>query len=153
MKGKLIGFGICCGVILLGFLFDLGVSKLYTIELFEVDPSPVYADGITPVNLKVRLTKGGKPVEGHDLYMMCLDGGQVNPYRVRTSGSGEAMYTYYPYKASSFHPAQDVRFNVSDESNSFIWEVNAQATFALPLVETSEAIPESTFKMSDIFGD
>jgi hypothetical protein len=69
----------------------------------------MYADGITPVALKVRLTKGGEPVEGHDVYMLSLDGGQLSAYRVRTNASGEAAYIYYPYKASSLHPAQDIR--------------------------------------------
>jgi hypothetical protein len=151
MKGKLLGALVFCVVIGALFLFDLGRSKLFTITPIEVNPSPIPADGTSPVSIKVKLTRGAKPVEGHDLYILSLDGGSFAAYRIRTDTMGEVVYTYYPYRVNSAYPLRDIRFNVRDESNSVFLEINAENTFTVPAVEAG-AYRESTLKMSDIFG-
>jgi hypothetical protein len=152
MKRKFLGFLIFCAVAGALFLFDFGRSKLFSIELVEVNPSPIPADGTSTVVLKVRLTRNGRPVEGHDLYALSLDGGNFAAYRINTDDSGEAVFTYHPYRVSSTFPVKDIRFNIRDESNSVFFEINAENTFTVPAVEV-KTYTESKIKMSDIFGE
>jgi hypothetical protein len=151
MKKKLLGALIFCVLVGALFLFDLGCSKLYSITLVELNPSPIPADGTSPVSIKVRLTRGNKPVEGHDLYILSLDGGNFAAYRKRTDFEGEAGFTYYPYRASIAYPLRDIRFHVRDESNSIFIEVNTKFLFTVPAIEVG-TYRESELKASDIFG-
>jgi hypothetical protein len=152
VKGKILGFLIFCGIAGAMFLFDLGRSALFTISLVEVNPSPIPADGTSPVLIKVRLTKNERPVEGHDLYIVSLDGGNFSAYRIRTDVTGEVTYTYYPYRVSAAYPLRDIRFVVRDESNSVFIEVDARLSFTVPAVE-AETYRESSFSARDIFGE
>jgi hypothetical protein len=152
MKKKFLGVLVFCAVTGVLFLFDLGRSKLFSIELLEVNPSPIPADGTSTVTLRARLTRGGRPVEGHDLYALSLDGGNFAAYRINTDNAGEAVFTYHPYRVSATFPLKDIRFNIRDESNSFFFEINAENTFTVPAIEV-ETYTESKIKMSDIFGE
>lgn len=152
MKGKILGFLIFCGIGGALFLFDLGRSALFTISLVEVNPSPIPADGTSPVLIRVRLTKNKRPVEGHDLYIVSQDGGNFSAYRISTDAAGEVSYTYFPYRVSTAYPLRDIRFVVRDESNSIFIEVDARLTFTVPAVEV-ETYRESSFNIMDIFGE
>jgi hypothetical protein len=134
------------------FLFDFGRSKLFHVELVQVDPFPIPADGFTPVKLTARLTRQGMPVEGHDLYIVSLDGGNFTAYRINTNKAGEAVFTYYPYKTTKNIPLRDIRFIIRDESNSVFLEVNAESLFTVSAVEVSDENKQEV-KLSDILGD
>ncbi|MDR1902722.1 MAG: hypothetical protein LBQ88_10635 [Treponema sp.] len=136
---KVYGFLIFILVVGVFYLFDFVHSKLYTIDLVEVTPSPIPADGVTPVTMKARLTRGNKPVAGHDLYIFSYEGGNFAAYRVQTNEAGESVFTYYPYRVSSINPLRDIRIQISDESNSIFLEVNAAAQFVVPAVMETES--------------
>jgi hypothetical protein len=149
---KLIGFGIFCLVIGVLLLFDFGRSKLFAIGLVGVNPDPILADGNTRVTVTARLTtRGGKPVQGHDLFILSLDGGLFTTYRSRTDAAGIASFEYFPYQTSTTYPLHDIRFEIRDESNSVFLEVNTKEIFTVKAVEADTAI-ESKFNMEDIFG-
>jgi hypothetical protein len=150
MKKTVFGFLIFCAVFALMFAVDLAISKLYTVDLVSVAPLPITADGVTPVILDVSLTRGGKPIGGHDIYALSLDGGLFAAYRQRTSADGKVQFTYYPYRVSSITPLHDVRFQFINESNSIFLEVGASGEFLVPVVE-SQADPESYATNSDIW--
>jgi hypothetical protein len=135
MKSKVLGFAIFIGIMGVLLLFEYVHSRLFTIDLVNVTPSPVPADGVTPVSIKARVTKGGEPVPGHDLYIISLSGGNFSPYRVTSDKNGEAEYTYYPYKVSSINPLKDITVQITDESNSVFLEVNAKGEFIIPAVD------------------
>ena len=154
MKKKLIGFGIFCLIIGVLFLFDFFRSRLYTIDLVDVSPNPVPADGNTLVTLKVRLTRGKKPVQNHDLYTVSLDGGVFVVYRSRTNSGGEAVFEYYPYQVSGTYALRDIRFRIRDESNSVFFEIGAENTFIVKAIAgETKAASEGGLKLSDIFGE
>jgi hypothetical protein len=154
MRTKLLWFGIFCGIILVFFLFDFILSKQYVIELIDVLPNPIAADGSTPVNFQLKLTRrGGGPVEGHDIYALPLDGGEFQAYRKKTDSQGGVSFTYFPYLASRTNPLHDVRFEFRDESNSVFIEVNAKNMFTISAVEGQAAARESWFTLRNIFGE
>ena len=152
MKKKLIGFSIFCLIVGILLLFDFGRSKLFTISLIDVQPNPIVADGNTTVTVKARLTRGDKPVEGHDLYILSLDGGIFTTFRSRTNTAGEAFFEYFPYRASVSNPLRDIRFEIRNESNSVFLEVNAKNTFTVHAIESQTEV-QGNFTMSDLFGD
>jgi hypothetical protein len=136
MRAKVLGFGIFVGLIGILLLFDYVHAGLFTVDLVSVTPSPVPADGVTPVTMKARVSRGGVPVSGHDLYIISLSGGNFSPYRATSDENGETAYTYYPYKVSSVNPLQDIKIRITDESNSVFLEVNAQGDFIIPAVDS-----------------
>jgi hypothetical protein len=149
---KAIGFGIFCLIVGVLALFDFGRSKLFTISLVEVNPDPILADGNTMVTVTTRLTtRGGEPVQGHDLFILSLDGGLFTTYRSRTDAAGIASFEYFPYQVSNTYPLHDIRFEIRDESNSIFLEINTNEIFTVKAVETNTTI-ESKFSMEDIFG-
>jgi hypothetical protein len=153
MKAKLFWFGIFCTVIFVFFLFDFILSKQYLIELIGVSSNPIVADGSTPVNFLIKLTRrGGEPVEGHDIYALSMDGGQFQAYRKKTDSRGGVSFTYFPYLASKTNPLHDIRFEFRDESNSVFIEVNAKNIFTISAVE-GQAVRKSAFTLKNIFGE
>jgi hypothetical protein len=134
MIKKVKGVLIFLAIVGLLFLFDYVRSQLFTISLVEVVPSPIPADGTTPVSIKARITKNGEPVQGHDLYIVSHSGGNFSPYRINSDKSGEVVYTYYPYRVSPLNPLQDITVQITDESNSIFMEVNAKGKFTIPAV-------------------
>jgi hypothetical protein len=152
MRAKLIGFLVFCSIVLLMFLFDFARAKLFTIDIVSVVPSPIPADGATPVSVRVKLTRRNAPLEGHDLYIVSLDGGKFAANRIRTNSKGEVEYTYFPYRVSSTYPLHDIRFQIRDESNSIFLEVNAEEIFTVKAIEVKE-FTQSKFNMDDIFGE
>jgi len=154
MKKKLIGLGIFCLIIGSLLLFDFIRSRFYTIDLLEVSPYPIPADGSTLITIKAKLTRGGKPVENHDLYIVSLDGGVIAIYRSRTNAGGEAVFEYYPYRVSATYPLRDIRFRIRNESNSIFFEIGAESTFTVATVEVkNETVRPGGLTMNDIFGD
>ena len=133
MKKKLIMTSIFVAIIAVFFAVDYLISLRYQIEFVSLTPNPAYADGETPVKIRVRVTKGGAPVEGHTMSALSLNGGRFDAYRILSDENGEAEFTYFPYLASALVPAQDVTIQVRDESNSVFIAVPAKTLFELPL--------------------
>ena len=65
---KLTGFVILCMVCLCCYAFDAIWAGTYTIEVVSITPETPYADSRQPVEIVLRLTHFGEPVEGHELY-------------------------------------------------------------------------------------
>jgi hypothetical protein len=146
MNSKVKGTLIFTGIIAILFIFDFARSRLFTISLVEVTPNPIHADGATPVTVRARVTRGGKGVAGHDLFIVSHYGGNFVPYRVASDENGEVVYTYYPYKANSLIPLKDVLMEITDQSNSVFMEVNAKARFVIPAVESQGGVETVTIE-------
>lgn len=117
------------------YCFDAVRAKTFEIEVISISPEMPVADGETPVEIKVRLTRSGKPVEGHYMFMIPLNGGTMQKNREKTDEDGYASYVYYPYRSSVLMPAQTVTLRVYDESNSIFVIVNAALDFDIELKE------------------
>ncbi len=135
---KLTGFAILCLVCLCCYAFDAIWAGTYTIEVVSITPETPYADSRQPVEIVLRLTHFGEPVEGHELYALPQNGGTMMVNVIKTDSEGLAVYTYYPYNETSLMKAQPVNVYVHDENNSFIFEVNASLEFVIPLQSPPE---------------
>lgn len=152
MKKLWIGASIVLAVVLL-VGFDYYRSTTFKLEVVELSPQPAPADGKSPVTLKVRLTNAdGHPVQDHILFGLSRNGGLFSANRARTDANGEAVYTYYPYKASTLQPAKQVKIDIFDESNSVFIEINTKVTAELELV-MPETETKSEHSLDDIFGE
>lgn len=118
--------------------FDYVRAKTFNIEIVSISPESPVADGETPVNIEVRLTKNNKPVEGHYLYMFPKNGGLMQKNRVETDADGQASFTYYPYRSTILQPARTVTIRVYDEDNSIFVVVNAVTDFEIQLKEKEQ---------------
>lgn len=85
------------------------------------------------MTIEIRLTRFGESVEGHSLYAVAVGGGSLKANRVLTDENGMVTLIYYPYTSNRFMPAQPVNIEIIDESNSFIFEVNAEFSVTLDL--------------------
>ncbi|MFD0715801.1 Ig-like domain-containing protein [Paenibacillus sp. GCM10027626] len=133
--------------------YDVYRSGQFHIELVAMDPKEAPADGQSPVRLQLRLTDSkGRPVEGHSLYALPRGGGIMSASRTLTDAEGEAVYTYYPYKASALQPAKDIEVRIIDESNSIFFEINASTTVTIPLYKPDKEV-KSNHNLNDIFGE
>jgi hypothetical protein len=117
------------------FLIDFGISKTYKFELVECSEEVVYADNSRPVTFTVSVKQGKSPADGHSLYAVVKGGGKLQANRVKTDENGIARFTYYPYTSNIFIPAQPVRIEIIDESNSIFFEVNASFAIDIDLQE------------------
>lgn len=133
--------------------YDYYRSKQFSIEVVEITPQPAFADGQSPVHLKLRLLdKAGSPVEGHHLYAIPLNGGLFSAARTATDADGEVVYKYFPYKATRLSPAKNVLIEVRDESNSVFIEINTKKTIEIELLEP-ETETKSSHSLDAIFGE
>lgn len=123
-------------VLILGcmWIYDSIRVNSYKIELSYIDTMTPVADNSKPVNMKIRITRRGKPQAGHSIFILPLDGGRFAAYRALTDEAGEASFLYHPYSSTSLLPAKPVRIQAIDESNSTFIEVNAKLVFSLDLV-------------------
>ena len=142
-------------VLLLGALYvtDLLITNSYTLEIVSVNPQPAVADGRSPVTFQARLTRNGRPVEGHMLYAL-PHRGSLYSARVVTDDQGYAEFVYYPYLANSFIPAKPVLVELYDEDNSVFIYVPVTAEFEIALEQPEEEnTGELDITMDDIFGE
>ncbi len=125
-------------------LFDLVYAQSYKLSYtYTAKEGYLSADSKNTVTIEVTLTRNGKPVSGHLLWMdsptMILDGervsgGDLKVNQVATDENGKAEYTYYPYTANpKFKPAGVVDFSVRDLDSSIIVEIYVQEKFSLDL--------------------
>lgn len=122
----------CCGL-----LFDWGWSYTYKLEVVGVSPEKPVADSRQPVEIVVRLTHFGAPVEGHSLYLLPQNGGTMSANVLKTDAEGKAVYTYYPYTETFLMKAQPIDFYCHDEDNSIIFEINTKLKFTIDLQSKS----------------
>lgn len=115
--------------------FDYVRAQSFDIEVLSISPEEPVADGETPVSITVRLTRFGKPVKGHYMFMIPMNSGTMQKNRGQTDENGCVDYVYYPYRASVLMPAQTVTLRVYDESNSIFVVVNASLDFDINLKE------------------
>ena len=149
MKKKLMAFAILFLVVAVCWLIDYLVSFGYTFEIVNMEPYPGVADGATSMFIDVRLTRtSGEPVEGHDIYILSLDGGTWKAYRQRTDADGMVQFEFVPFLATSIRPAKDVRLRVRDESSSIFIAVPATYEW---VIEVNE--PESDHESNAITSD
>lgn len=55
----------CCLLLGTAYAVDYGISKQYEYELIGASSDTFVADGQSTVKITVKLTKDGRPVEGH----------------------------------------------------------------------------------------
>lgn len=115
--------------------YDYVRSRSFHMEVVAVSPEKPVASTKERVTVTVKLTRRGQAVEGHTLYALALDGGTMRGNRIVTDGDGIAVFTYVPYTSSRLMPAMPVRIEVSDESNSVFFEVNAKLLLTVDLQE------------------
>ena len=134
-------------------VFDYVRSFMFHIEVVSISPSPVVADGESPVSVVLRLTNHkGEPVEGHNLFALPSNGGSMKANRVMTDMEGIAEYTYYPYRLTNLIKLEDVNVDVKDESNSVFIEIGAKTSFIIPLIEPEEQ-EDVDINYDSIFGE
>lgn len=131
----LTGLLIIVLLFLVAYAFDYVRAQTFEIEVVEISPVEPVADGETPVSISVKLEKRAKPVEGHNLFMIPMDGGVMKANRQKTDSNGMANFTYYPYRATILQPARTVTIRVYDEDNSVFVIVNAKLDFEIKLKE------------------
>lgn len=134
-------------------VFDYVRSLMFHIEVVSISPTPVVADGETPVSVVLKLTNHkGEPVEGHNLFALPTNGGSLKANRVVTDTEGLAEYTYYPYRLTNLIKLENVNVDVKDESNSVFIEIGAKTSFIIPLIEP-EAQEDVDINYDSIFGE
>lgn len=127
---KLIVIGCIVAVLCVGALIDFAISLTYKIEFVSVvrlteSGEPVteagevpadwgIADGSTKVRFVVRVTHGGKPVQGHTLYIKT---NRNVLERTDTDGEGCVTVDYRCYRAGNGE-GDAVVLTVRDEDNS-----------------------------------
>ena len=111
-------------------LFDTVRAQTYTIEVVSLTPEKPVADVRQQVQIKLRVTKKGKGVEGHSL---SKNGGTFKGNRAETDEEGVASFIYIPFSATSLQPARPVTISVIDESNSVFLEINTRFEFVIDL--------------------
>ena len=152
MKKKLIVIAAIIVVFGAFCLTDWLISLSYTMQVISVSPQPAYADGETPVNIKIKLTRGGKPVAGHVLYTLPKKGG-LKAARVLTKEDGTADFVYFPYLASGYIKAGKVGFQTRDESNSIFVSFPARLDFDISLQAPQDLGDGSGHTVDEIFGE
>ena len=114
-------------------LFDTVRAQTYTIEVVSLTPEKPVADVRQQVQIKLRVTKKGKGVEGHSLFAISKNGGTFKGNRAETDEECVASFIYIPFSATSLQPARPVTISVIDESNSVFLEINTRFEFVIDL--------------------
>jgi len=137
-KGLKIKITVILSVLVM-FLSLLGIDALiastYKIETEDLSALTIVADGEQIVSVKIRLTKRGKAVEGHEIFAMAYGGGGFIRPRLVTNEEGIAVFQYRTYRSTRFTPAGEVRFEFKDYSNSVFIRVSAAGEQTIVLIE------------------
>ena len=119
-------------------VFDTVRAKTFEIKVVSVSPEKPVADVRQQVEIKLRVTHGGKNVEGHSLYAVSKGGGSFKGNRSETDEEGIATFIYIPYTETMLMPAKPVTISVIDESNSVFLEINSKLDFVIELQSKKE---------------
>ena len=121
-------------------IFDFAVSRQYAFEvLLSEEKRMTVADGKSALRIKVRLTKGGKAVEGHNIYLFASNG-SLPASRCVTDEEGCISFYYYPYLYvnDKVTPLEDVTITMQDESNSKVFMISARSSFTVRILKSDE---------------
>lgn len=160
---KLIVIAAIAAVLGIGALVDLGISKSYKIEFVSVnrltadgaldtdaEKAPVdwgIADGSTKVRFVIKVTRGGKPVSGHTLYVKT---NRNVLERTDTGKDGTVVVDYRCYRGGK--NVDDIILTVRDEDNSIFVFVPSEASYTLKMAK-GEELEGSGMTTDDIFYD
>ncbi len=165
MKGalkKLIVLVSICAFVGILALVDLGIKKSYKIEFVSVERLEAegqsyedvpldcgIADGTTVVRFVVKVTRNGKPVEGHTLYVKT---NRNVLSRSTTDENGEIVIDYKCYKATRASQVSDIVLTVRDEDNSLFVFNPAEERTTLKMHWVGQEF-DSSMTTNDIFYD
>ena len=127
------------------------IADRYDIELVQMTPETVPADGQTSVEITLRVTRNGEAKSGHTLYGLSKNGGGFKSTRLVTDQNGEVTFLYYPYLKTSLNTLTDVVLKFTDESNSIFVSVPATKEVTVKITEPNQG-NGTTITTDDIFG-
>ena len=143
---------VAIGVLIAGLYFvDVLIADRYDIELVQMTPETVPADGQTSVESTLRVTRNGEVKSGHTLYGLSKNGGGFKSTRLVTDQNGEVTFLYYPYLKTSLNTLTDVVLKFTDESNSIFVSVPATKEVTVKITEPNQG-NGTTITTDDIFG-
>lgn len=130
MKKRYIVAAIIIIALVAIYVGEYAVSRQYEFELVSSTSDVIVADGYSNMRITVRLTRNGKPVEGHIINIVCSNG-TLPVSRLVTDKDGLIAIRYYAYLYldDRLTPLDDVVFTLEDESNSAIFMVPAKGQF------------------------
>lgn len=139
MKTKLICLAVVIAVFLGLYGLDWGIARSYRITVVNIDAQTIVADGQQIVNVEIKVERGGKPVEGHEIFAMAYGGGRFIKPRINTNADGVAVFQYQTYRSTRFTPAGEVNLSFEDYSNSVFIRVPAKSGYSIMLSEPDKA--------------
>ncbi len=138
---------IVAGVMLTAALGDFIYFKTFDLSLVSITGtdgtedlyySVPWEDSET-VHFQVKLTRNGKPVEGHSIVAIGKKGGQAMRPRHKTDENGMVMIDFAPNPQFSSPAKVDGELFVYDEDNSVIIEFRLERYFDFVMVERGGA--------------
>lgn len=138
---RIIAFGVLAAVILAFYLADVLIARSYRFELIETSSDVFVADGQSTVKITVKLSRRGKPVEGHTIYIYASNG-TLPSSRMVTDADGLIQFRYVPYVYfnEELTPLEDVTIYLQDESNSIVFMVCAKESYTFTVVESDSEL-------------
>ena len=165
---KLVVLLIIAAICGLGALIDYFISLSYTIDfvsverlvnegdedLVDVNGNKIplnwgVADGSTKVRFKIQLTRNGKPISGHTLYVKT---NRNVLERTVTDENGMVVVDYRCYRANGNSHVDPIILTVRDENNSVFVFVPRKAEYTLNMAQIKFA-EGSGMTTDDIFYD
>ena len=86
---KLIVFGVIVLLLLGMWAFDAVRAQTFHLELVDCTPETAVASGQDGVEMTYRLTRRGKPVEGHHIFVYCDGNGRFYSCLLYTSDAAD----------------------------------------------------------------
>lgn len=152
-RNAVIGLVVFIAVLGAATVFDYIRSFNVSIELVDQEPKIVFADPNSPVNLKLRVTKDGSPVQGHDITGLVVGAGNLRADKLTTDEAGEVNFLYFPYSyLKGVQEEGDVSIKFKDVSDSILVAIQ-QAEDVVLEIKKPERVTESKHNMNDIFGE
>ncbi len=159
---KLIVIVCICAFVGVLAVVDLLIKNSYEIEFVSVERQDTaeqsyqeipldhgVADGTSVMRFVVRVTRNGKPVDGHTLYVKT---NRNVLSRIKTDENGEVVIDYKCYKATRFSQVSPIELTVRDEDNSVFVFNPAEKTYTLPMDWVGQEF-NSSMTTNDIFYD
>ncbi|MBQ9480847.1 MAG: Ig-like domain-containing protein [Clostridia bacterium] len=144
MKKKTLAIIISAAAMILlsaaAYIVDFIIARGYRFEVIAASAEEIVADGTSSVKIRVKLSRGGAPVEGHTVYVVASNG-SLPSSRLVTDENGYITFVYYPYLYvnEKVSPLEDVTFKFQDESNSKIFMIPATGEYTMKAVKPDEA--------------
>ena len=130
-KTKYIVLAIFLLILVVTYAFDYIRCTTFKLEVTASEMKPI-ASSSEKVEILVRVTRFGKVQVGHKIFALQSNGSLDSNVKY-TDEDGCVRFTYTPYNASAYTPAEKVQITIREENNSIIWEVNAYTVLELDL--------------------